>query len=63
LALVDKGLCSHLISITTFVVILALSLDCSPPLPYNSIALFLESSLVASHLPLPASRELVGIRL
>ena len=63
LALEDEGFYSHLISMTTFIVMLALSLESSPLAPYYSVDLFLKGSLVASHLPFPAGRKVAGIGL
>ena len=63
LALADEGFLPHSISMTTFVIMLALSLQSSPPTPYHSIDLLLEGSFVAGYLSLPAGREVASVGL
>ncbi len=49
-------------SITTFIVMLSLSLDCCSLTLHNSVTL-LESSFITCHLPLRVGREFVGVGL
>jgi hypothetical protein len=61
LALAFDDILHRLFEITMSIVVIVLYLDGFPLTPNYGIDFFLEGSLKPSHLPLPASREIVGV--